>query len=138
MQGVKFVRLKYQKMIGFILVICMLFSGVCLEITKADSVSAYSVESHPVSQISSVQKKIINSDSCTIEMLGFRNASGVIGGAKQFSGNWEVNASLFLVYVDNLYQSMHNFSVAINIPQFPELYPKAVVLNYIHNKDGKK
>ena len=131
-------KIKYQKRICFILIICMLFSGMCLEINKTDLLLKYDVKSHTTSKITSVQEKIINSDSCTVEMLGLRNASGIIHVAKQFSGRWEANASLFFVCMDNLSQGMHNFFIAVNIPQFPELYPKAVVLNYIHNKDGKK
>ena len=116
----------------------MLFSGVCLEVTQTDFLLKYDVENHTTSKITSVQEKIINRDSCTIEMLGLRNATGIIRVAEQFSGRWEVNASLFLVSTHNLFQSLHNLCVTVNIPRFPELYPKAVVLNYIHNKDGKK
>ena len=116
----------------------MLFSGVCLEVTQTDFLLKYDVENHTTSKIAPVQEKIINSASCTAEMLGLRNATNIVRVAEQFPSRWEGNASLFFVCIYNLHQSRHNFLITVNIPKFPELYPEAMVLNYIHNKDGKK
>lgn len=116
----------------------MLFSNVWIEKDKMDSLVNYASKTHTTSRICTVSEKLINSVSCTIEMLGLRNATCVVGVAKQFSDNGERRSSLLLEYVENLFHNRYYFYTTFHIPQFPEIYPKAVVLNYIHNKDGKK
>lgn len=133
-------KTKYNYLICYILAVFMLLSGMCLENTQADFSFALTKTAQPTSTIGSLSKEILCNESCTIEMLGIRSTSYALNAARRtnYRTDIRVRASVILFCVDKFTQNFSNFHVAVNALQFPELYGKTAVLNYIHNQDGKK
>ena len=127
-----------RHLITYLLLLCIFFSGMCLEETKADSYFGCTSENTGNLFIDSQNSQIINSESCTTEMLGLRGASYVKNVRNSSCNRNDLRASLFLAYVDEFIHRFSNFHTAACTVQFPELYGRAVVLKYIHEKDGKK
>ena len=127
-----------RQLITYLLLICIFFSGMCLEETKADSYFGCTSENTGNFFSDSRNSQIINSESCTAEMLGLRGVSCVKNVRNSSYNRNELRTSLFLTYVDENIHKFSNFHTAACTVQFPELYRKAAVLNYIHEKDGKK
>lgn len=131
-------RKKNRHLITYLLLICIFYSGMCLEETKADSYFGCTSESTGNLYTDSQNSQIINRESCTTEMLGLRGASYVKNVKNSSDNRNELRTSLFLAYVDEGIHRLSSFHAAACTVQFPELYRRAVVLNYIHEKDGKK
>ncbi len=134
-----FVRKKGKHIISFILALSMLLSGMCFEYTKADSFLEYASFNGAEASIEPCHTAISHGEICTSEMLGIRNVSNV----RQFVNRSictrrVVRASLELFGADDRLHLYSDFYTAAGSIQYPKLCLQAVVLNYIHNKDGKK
>ena len=127
-----------KHIITYLLLICICLSGMCLKETKADSYFGCISENTGDLLMDSQNSQMLNSESCTVEMLGLRGASYVNGVRNSSYSRNDLRTSLFLTYVDENIHTFSNFHTAACTVQFPELYGKAAVLNYIHEKDGKK
>ena len=133
-------KTKYNYIICYILAVFMLLSGMCLESVEADSSFALQTAVQTTASIGSSNHEILCNESCTIEMLGIRGTSYAVSVAKRSNHRTDIRfrASILLLCVEKCAQNFSNFHIAANAIQFPELYAKAVVLNFIHNQDGKK
>lgn len=131
-------KLRYQKFICVIMAICMMFSGMCLNNTKADSLFERVAESTTTSYIDSLKQEGLNNESCTIEMLGVRNTVNILGTIKRSVEKWEGRTSLVLLCMEEMTSQLSNYHIATITMQFLEGHGRTVVLEYIHNQDGKK
>lgn len=126
-------------MISYILAFAMLLSGMCFECTKADSFLEYTFAQGPEAYIASGGAAISDEEICTTEMLGIRSVFNV----RQFVNRnlctrRNVRASLVLLGTDAGLHIYSNFFTSAGIVWCPRLCLQTVILNYIHNKDGKK
>lgn len=116
----------------------MMFSGMCLNNTKADSLFEYVAESTTTSYIDSLDQERLYNESCTIEMLGVRNTVSILGTIKRSVEKWEGRTSLIVLCIEDMSFQFSNFHIAAITTQCFKGHGRAVVLDYIHNQDGKK
>ncbi len=133
-------KTKYNAIICYILAVVMLLSGMCLENVEADSSFALTQTAQTASMIRSLDYEVLCNESCTIKMLGIRDTVYALNASRRtnYRTDIRVRASVILFCVDKYTQNFSSFHAAVNAIQFPELYSKTAVLNYIHNQDGKK
>ena len=128
-----------RHIISFILALSMLFSGMCFENVKADFSLEYTSMQGTGNDVISHDTAISSEEACTTEMLGIRGLSSI----RQFVNRSiyerrDAKLSLELLCADAQMHLYSHFFAAANAVQFSKRYVGAVVLNYIHSKDGKK
>lgn len=137
-QEVSVMLFKHKRILCSLLVLIMFLSGMCSENVSADSLFECISENQTVSTIDSLNNDIKIAESCTIEMLGIRNISYVRSTAKRSMNRADLKTSLVCLNTDDFLHLLSDFHITAYAIQLPELRSEAVVLNYIHKKDGKK
>lgn len=133
------VRKIERHIISFILALSMLFSGMCFENVKADFSLEHIAMQKPGNDMISYDTSISSEEACTAEMLGIRGISSI----RQFINRSryerrDAKISLEFLHEDAQMHLYSHFFAAANAVPFSKRYVGAVVLNYIHSKDGKK
>ncbi len=131
-------QISYRRIICLILAVLMLFSGICLDGNKADTVFASSPVGSSGSIIDSLEDEIIENQSCTIEMLGVRNASNIVKALRRSSLKIDVKMSVILFCAGLFAQNLSILYAVNDTTSLPDLYYKTAVLSYIQSIDGKK
>lgn len=130
---------KEKRWICKFIVLSILISGMCFENVKADSIFVYTTDSSSDSYLCSSEDTILAQEVCTTEMLGVRTASSMQQLANRVTNNKrELRFLLVFMCVVAVLQLFSNFYTTVDILQFSKRQSKTVVLNYIHNMDGKK
>lgn len=132
---------KKKAILCSLLALCMFFSGICLEQVQADSFFDCTKKvSASANSIDLCRAEISGMTACTAEMLGVRNAyTSYIRQAAATGAMRRAARQLFLCMCTGITSLLFFcFCTAAHEEQFPELRGMAVVLNYIHKKDGKK
>ena len=110
---------KQHKSICFILILSMLFLGMCFENIEADSSLAYQL----VSQEESIGRPVGNS----IQLNARRNNSRTGRGT-----------DVSLLSADILLQTFPHTSIVLSPIYGSASHSTSVIVDYIHHKDGKK
>ncbi len=129
---------RYNKFICYILALLVLFSGMCLENIKTDSSFAFKTVKSNDSYVKNLDTEFINNESCSVEMLGVRNVSRLVRNIRRVTYRTDVRSFSCLVCADILAQNISNYYAVVEQVDLPALFGKAAILNFIHNKDGKK
>ncbi|MCI6164617.1 MAG: hypothetical protein MR675_05480 [Lachnospira sp.] len=142
----KGVKKSYLKFIACIFIITIFFSGMCLDRVQACSGDNYAQSLQSVQDVLSNESVIIvtpepsidDSRPCTTEMLGnqvsyFVETIAVSSSVRSNIRLSDIMSDLQLTDSVNLYINAINIGSLNNEPQ-----KFAVILNYIHEKDGKK
>lgn len=126
-------------MISFILALSMLFSGMCFENVKADSSFVYPSMQEQKADVILHSAGISSEEACTTEMLGIRSISSIRQYvSRRVQSRKDAKVVVEFLYEDSQLYLCSGFFAAAGSVAFPKLCSGAVVLNYIHNKDGKK
>lgn len=130
---------KMKRWMNFILMCCILFSGISFEMDRADSFVSHTVkeEAHT---LETVEMLSINRDICSNELIGARVRSVTSLQAARVGGR-RISGRIILAHVAQVAQS--ELSVGISEVQFGQVAIEnacgsTVIVSYIHNKDGKK
>ncbi|MDE5908825.1 MAG: hypothetical protein K2H52_08845 [Lachnospiraceae bacterium] len=128
-----------KHIVSFILALSMLFSGMCFENVKADSSLEY-----PSMQVQGTDAILHSAgisceEACTTEMLCIRGISGIRQYvSRNTHARKDAKAVLEYLWEDSHLHFYSDFLTAAGSVLSFKSCPGAVVLNYIHNKDGKK
>ena len=130
---------KMKRWVNFILMCCILFSGIGFEMDRADSFVSHAVkeEAHA---LETAEVLSINRDICTNELIGARVRSVTSLQAARVGGR-RVSGRIVLAHAVQVAQS--ELSVGISEVRFEQVgienaCGSTVIVSYIHNKDGKK
>lgn len=131
--------IKRRSFVCVILAFFMLFSGMCLEYVQTDSSLRYMIENVSNTYKISRDTEIVKSEIYTTESLNSRTVSYIAHLRKSnTSGLKTMKNFMEQLQIHQNFKIVSNFYTASYILQLPELYSTIAVLNYIHNKDGKK
>lgn len=130
-------RKRYNKVLCYILIVLMLFLGMCLENTKADSFFGCTLIELEASSIDAQDLGKGIDNSCTTEMLQKNEKLVVKNAAKHILNRKSGKETAFLLSAQFM---THCFSYAYDtlLLQLPENCSNSFVLHYIHDKDGEK
>ena len=131
---------KYNRILGYILAALILLSGMCLENTTADSSFAFIQAYNPSdSYMCVVEEQIIEAIPCTIEALGARTISCLVSeGRRANNVKLGIRIIVFLLCAESMIRYISQIKAHDDLCDSIEPYHRTVVLNYIHNTDGKK
>ena len=132
-------RYRNQKIICLFLAVFILISGIGVRMVKADSIFVSSAVKENDSCISSIATFLVENELCATELIAVKSTSHVRQMAGKIPyGHKDVKASFHALCSDMVSGFFSIFFTAVHAVQFQELYSRQTVLNYIHNKDGKK
>ena len=130
---------KQKKSLCFLLMICMLFLGMCVESVQADSFFSYESSAHTASTLLSGERTTLTAQEYPVETISrdeyFTSSSQII--RRSFSRN-NRGTALSLLFVDTLPQISPFIQASSDIELTAESSCSTVIVNYIHHKDGKK
>lgn len=127
-----------QKILGYVLAIFMLVLGVCLGNVKTHSLFASSSTEHVISLSGSIDGGLSLEEFCTEEMIGCANLGNILFPSG-FKNLREGSGLFFALVCEDLSICKEPYSYIVEVALvFPEKYCETIILNYIHNTDGKK
>ncbi|MBR3683572.1 MAG: hypothetical protein IKL78_01715 [Lachnospiraceae bacterium] len=127
---------KYSRILCSILAILVTFTGMCLDSVKADSLLPVPSYNHATEYMAtSLDDNSV--DSTVIEKPEIRSASYVMSLARRSNPTRDLRISMIALCVKEDAQSESLFSVTVGAAGEPEMC-ETVILNYIHETDGKK
>ena len=141
---------KNRRILSVILLIVVLIQGICIEGVEVQSMelvpdNTYALfcddNSDSIKAIDSDAEVITQTDSCTSDMIGIRQSAGVTKVASNhYTHKKPQKTDLYnpIVAVDEYRVNCDNSYKLLYTVQIPKICYSTVLLNYIHNKDGKK
>lgn len=129
---------KQKKSLCFLLMICILFLGMCVENNQADSFFSYESSTHTASALLG-KRTTLTVQEYTIESISkddYITCFNQISHRSFTSGNR--GTALSLLFVDILPQYSSLIQISSDIELADESSCSTVIVNYIHHKDGKK
>lgn len=130
---------KQKKSLCFLLMICMLFLGMCVENAQADSFFSYESSSHAASTLLSGERTTLTTQEYPVENISrdecFTSSSQIV--RRSFSRS-NRGTALSLLFVDILPQISPFIQASSDSELTDESSCSTVIVNYIHHKDGKK
>ncbi|MDE7478754.1 MAG: hypothetical protein K2M91_12565 [Lachnospiraceae bacterium] len=127
-----------KKWTGSLLLILLIFFGMCFGNTNTDSFIMDQTAHQELSHNETIILKSYSSVPCTVEMLNTYNVIDLMNDTAKRSGDRINRSLLILLLVDVVLQIFSGFSMTVNRAHVSIVCNKTVVLKYIHNKDGKK
>ncbi len=133
-------QLKTKRSICFLLIISMLFMGMCFEDIHADSLFLNNNSNQSASIRSG--ERIISSEIFCLYEENLRQSSDIVSAIRQLVKRNTTrigrNSDINLLYVDNFPQYFQ-ISVSHTICGVtPVIFNNLIISRYIHEKDGKK
>ena len=130
---------KMKRWMNFILMCCILFSGISFEMDRADSFVSHTVkeEAHT---LETVEMLSINRDICNNELIGVRT-HGTASLQEARVGGRRISGRIILAHVAQVAQSELSVGISeVRLEQvgIENICGSTVIVSYIHNKDGKK
>lgn len=130
---------KMKRWVNFILMCCILFSGISFERDRADSFVSHTVkeEAHT---LETAEVLSINRDICTNELIGARVRSVTSLQAARVGGR-RISGRIVLAHAVQVAQSELSVGISevrMEQVEIENICGNAVIVSYIHNKDGKK
>lgn len=131
---------RYNRILGYILAVLMLLSGMCLENEMADSSFAFIQSYNPSnSYMCAVEEQFIENTPCTIEVLGTRTASFFISEVRRAASlKLGIRVTIFLLCAELVIRCISQAKTYGIRYDSNEPCHRMVVLSYIHKTDGKK
>lgn len=131
-------QMQRKHIFGFLLIIFFVFSEMYFGEVKADFLFECTAAQREYSHIESQDAMICNNYICTVEMLSGRGSSFIEKTVSHYGCRAGARIFFLFLYAAAILYIFSYFHAAMHMIQFSESYSKAVVLNYIHNQDGKK
>lgn len=129
---------KNKKWICNFIALFILLTGMCVDEVKADSVFLRQ-KAAEVSGIGMAVTVLSEVDVEPTEILCTRNSvTGSQIVAQITSGKRTIKLSTAFLCMVVFSLLLSNFYQTERVTEFPKLYARTVVVNYIHNTDGKK
>lgn len=130
---------KQKKCLYFIIMVCMLFLGMCVEKIQSDSFFSYESSAHSASTLLSGKRITLTTQEYKVENISkeecFSSSNPVI--RRSFSrGNKGI--ALGLLFVDILPLFFPFIQTSSDYELATESSCSTMIVNYIHHKDGKK
>ncbi len=131
---------KRKKIYCFILMIFLTASCICCDDFTADSMMYLSGATNESIQIIQTDDDISNNDVCTVEMLGNVHTSFLCcQSTRKTGGTQRKSEILFWGLINPAYlQITINSFTPLNADNFKTNTDAAEIIQFIHNKDGKK
>lgn len=129
---------KYKKILSCFLAVFLFLSGICLKNIKADFLLDSTLGTKTSFYITSLGAKICDNEPCTNQMLGICQASHIQNLLYNGNGKTDLKLLFHDAYGDIAGQALSHFQETVYIVQFSQLYSKTVIMQFIHNQDGKK
>lgn len=132
-------RQRYTRFICCILALIMAFTGMCMDAKQADSFLECSTLDNPKkSSIIAYDDTITYEELCTQRMLGISDLAFVNYPVEHHNIRIKIRSSLFfcaivLCILRHISLQMAEENICVS-----KTHTKAIILNYIHEKDGKK
>lgn len=129
---------KQKKSLCFLLIICILFLGMCIDNNQADSFFSYESSVHTASTLLG-KGTTLTAQEYTIESISKDECFiGSCQIARRSFSPGNKGTSLSLLFVDILPQNSSLTQISSDIELTDESSCSTVIVNYIHHKDGKK
>lgn len=122
--------------ICFLLAITMLISGMCFNSAKADSLFSCKNSVNSTSTIHSFDNLWSHPEVRTEEISGVRILTSSIKSENRSGAHTRLDCHLNSVEI--LSQNFFCYSTAVADDFYSEIRSNTVIINYIHQKDGKK
>lgn len=130
---------KQKKSLCFLLIICMLFLGMCIETIQADSFFSYESSAHAASALLSGERTTLTTQEYPAENIAkdecFTDLYQVI---RRSFGHHNKGIALSLLCVDTLPQIFPFIQTSSDCELTAESSSRTVIVTYIHNQDGQK
>lgn len=130
-----------KKYLSFILIIFLLFNGMCMSSSQTDSVLSCRDNGHTSSVVSISDTTLADQDICTDELTGtgaiysVRNIMSVRNADERLS----LRISLFPVLFSSLiHKDISVFRQLAVTGFYKVIISGAVIISYIHHQDGEK
>lgn len=132
-------RQKYSRLICGILVMIMTITGMCMDSEHADSFLTFSTLSdHSEARIVADNNTVTSETVCTQRMLGISEFTFINRSIEHRNVRQKMRSSLTPIIIKLSARRFTNLHMAEEDLNFSKECLNAVVLNYIHKKDGKK
>ncbi|HAU87229.1 MAG TPA: hypothetical protein DCW90_17605 [Lachnospiraceae bacterium] len=132
-------RQRYTRFVCCILALIMAFTGMCMDAKQADSfLECSTLDSHIEASIFAHDDTITYEKLCTQRMLGISDLVFVNNFVKHHNIQTKSKSSL-VSFVTTLCILIHiSLQMAEENICVSKTHVKAIILNFIHEKDGKK
>jgi len=131
--------LKQKKSIYFLLLVCMLFLGMCVENIQADSFFSYESSAHAASTLLYGERTSLTAQEYPAETISRQECITSFSQVVRRSFNRSNRGSaLILLFVDSLPQISPFIQTSSVIGFADKSSCSTIIVNYIHHKDGKK
>ncbi len=121
-----------------VLAILVLFSGMCLEYTRTDSLFASVKNMTSASYVSSYFGDESYCEFSTAEMSGVRSTAYVTNSIRRYSERNVIRLSLLLLFASIILPKVSNMQVAVETAYACKTRYITALLHYIQSQDGKK
>lgn len=130
---------KMKRWVNFILICCILFSGISFEMDRADSFISHAVkeEAHT---LETAEMLSVNRDICTNELIGART-HGATSLREARVGGRRISGRINLAHAAQIARAELSAGISeVRLEQVAveNACSSTVIVSYIHNKDGKK
>lgn len=130
---------KQKKSICFLLMICMLFLGMCFENIQTDSFFSYETTTHSASTLRSGERTTLTSQVYQEETLARQDGiTSFSQDVRRCFSRTTRGTALNLLFVDILPLISPIILISSDCELAQESSSRTVIVNYIHHKDGKK
>ena len=124
--------------ISLLLVITMIFTGMCFNDIKTDSIFSCAYDDSSASIIYSLNDDGSHPTVCTIEMLGSRSTLSALKPNRRSQETIGVKLHLCLSLQSNHLQNPLYTYMAVSGQPSADAFSLTVIVTYMHNQDGKK
>lgn len=135
-----FVKGNHNRLLCLLLTISMLMTGMCPESLRADSFLDYTKTLAGRTTLDRCASKLSDGPACTARMLGVRGlrAPQIFGRMVSGTGQRQLRQFFVCLFLGLAVFLFFSFHMAAGTMRFRKLRGMAVILDYIHKKDGKK
>lgn len=129
-------RVIKSKVVIMLLLIIMLFTGMCSEIGRTDSFSSFSKQVSETETIEYVKNDTLYIGNCTSKLItGLRDT---FQRSRRGQGRFSLKSYVEFLWKKEILQILVLFSIAALVV-CPNIQSSSItILNYIHNQDGEK
>ena len=128
---------KQHKSICFILILSMLFLGMCFENIEADSSLAYQLVSQADSTLRSSQNTSLSRQIYMEESIGRPVGNSIQLNARRNNSRTGRGTDVSLLSADILLQTFPHTSIVLSPVYGSASHSTSEIVDYIHHKDGK-
>lgn len=131
-------NLKKKGIISLIITFVLLFSGICLESVKADSIFREPSNVIDMTTVNIFSEKLLDENVCATHDITGRKSSEIFRNIRSSDNKRELREFRYILFTEclNNYISISDI-VNERCVTLPE-YHSISILTFIHNKDGKK